>query len=228
MIDGPMAIMRFGTCGGLNNTPTGSIVVASEGSVYVMRQPDLFREGSSSSSSSSSAGGATSGAGATAAAVSSGPSVSCPYHISAPILPDAKLSSQLFDTMSTGIAKAFGEGRFPVLKGMDATADSFYGSQGRQTRFFDDRNTELIARLESDERLKSLRTLQMETALFYDLAQTTKADYPMFASACAMVLANRHGNAVLSKAELVALESVGGRACLEALVSFDLDSKKKA
>ena len=43
VVDGPMAIVRFGTCGGIVETaPEGTIVVASGGSSYISRNYDFF------------------------------------------------------------------------------------------------------------------------------------------------------------------------------------------
>lgn len=43
VVDGPMAIIRFGTCGGTQrNVPPGSVVVSGMGSVSVVRDPDAF------------------------------------------------------------------------------------------------------------------------------------------------------------------------------------------
>jgi uridine phosphorylase len=43
VVDGPMAIIRFGTCGGLtDHSRAGIIVVATEGSSYISRNYDYF------------------------------------------------------------------------------------------------------------------------------------------------------------------------------------------
>ena len=47
---GPIVIVRFGTCGGLSeDTPPGSVVIASHGSGFVSRNPDAFYEDSDKS-----------------------------------------------------------------------------------------------------------------------------------------------------------------------------------
>ena len=44
VVKGPMAIVRFGTCGGLQRAyGTGCVVVADPGSIMVRRNPDAFR-----------------------------------------------------------------------------------------------------------------------------------------------------------------------------------------
>lgn len=43
IVEGPMVIVRFGTCGGIQpDVPPGSVVVSSHGSVAVVRNPDAF------------------------------------------------------------------------------------------------------------------------------------------------------------------------------------------
>lgn len=43
IVTGPMAIIRFGTCGGLQEAVApGSVIVAGKGSVCVTRNPDAF------------------------------------------------------------------------------------------------------------------------------------------------------------------------------------------
>lgn len=43
IVKGPMAIIRFGTCGGLKpDVVPGSVVVSGKGSVSIVRDPDVF------------------------------------------------------------------------------------------------------------------------------------------------------------------------------------------
>lgn len=45
VVQGPIAIIRFGTCGGLaRNSLPGRIVVASHGAALVTRNPDSFSD----------------------------------------------------------------------------------------------------------------------------------------------------------------------------------------
>ncbi len=67
---GPMAILRYGTCGGLHGTPTGTVVIASHGSVVIRRDPDLVtamlaaKDAEAAAAGGGGAGGAAGGAGA--------------------------------------------------------------------------------------------------------------------------------------------------------------------
>ena len=43
VVEGPMAIIRFGTCGGItDHSRSGTIVVATEGSSYISRNYNFF------------------------------------------------------------------------------------------------------------------------------------------------------------------------------------------
>lgn len=121
--------------------------------------------------------------------------------------------------LSEQMAASFGK-RFAVMTGIDATADSFYSSQGRVNKFFHDYNEELISTLETAPGLEKLRSLEMETFHLFDLARASRPDFSIVAAGAAMVLANRHGTLVLSGDELARLEEVGGRGALLTLTSW--------
>lgn len=42
VVDGPMAMLRYGTCGGVRDTPVGTVVVASDGTVLIRREADII------------------------------------------------------------------------------------------------------------------------------------------------------------------------------------------
>lgn len=49
VVEGPMAIVRFGTCGGLtDHSRAGTVVVATEGSSYISRNYDHFPKANNS------------------------------------------------------------------------------------------------------------------------------------------------------------------------------------
>jgi uridine phosphorylase len=58
-----------------------------------------------------------------------------------------------------------------VHVGMNATGDSFYGSQGRVTKDFDDRNQHLIEI--AHKKYPKLLTLEMETFHLFDMSETS-------------------------------------------------------
>jgi uridine phosphorylase len=115
VVHGPMAIVRFGSCGIVRaDTAPGSICVATEGSISVTRNFDAFLEPDSADVTGSS------------------------YNLSLPVPAHEGLSQLL----TTALREAVGAQQ--VTGGMNATCDSFYSSQGRSSSHFDDRNDELI------------------------------------------------------------------------------------
>jgi uridine phosphorylase len=116
-------------------------------------------------------------------------------------------------------ASGLGKG-FTVRTGMDATADSFYSSQGRKGGAFMDKNDALLSQLSRAH--PALATLQMETFHLLDLARAAHPSQPVHAAAAAIVLVNRSSTSVVSKEELHALEVAGGRAALDTLAAFTM------
>jgi uridine phosphorylase len=102
VVDGPMAIIRFGTCGGLcsDNAKHGTIVVASKGSTLVTRNYSYFASGGNAKASGAS---------------------SYIFHEKAPA------HSEMSDNLLRELTGSCGEHR--VRAGLNVTADSFYSSQ---------------------------------------------------------------------------------------------------
>eukprot|EP01094_Clydonella_sp_ATCC50884_P004396 TRINITY_DN13420_c0_g1_i1.p1 TRINITY_DN13420_c0_g1~~TRINITY_DN13420_c0_g1_i1.p1 ORF type:complete len:342 (+),score=100.94 TRINITY_DN13420_c0_g1_i1:49-1074(+) len=187
LIDGPMAIARYGTCGTIrSDVPVGSVSVARLGSVMIQRNPDAFGEDAHGEVA---------------------------YRISRPVPADGALSALIHDNM----CKALGDPS-RVVAGMNATADSFYSSQGRVGSVFDDKNEELIDQLALTH--PDVVTLEMETFHVMDLARCSYGK--IRAGAATIVLAQRKSNDWLQKEELVKLEKSGGQAVLDALAEIDL------
>lgn len=69
---------------------------------------------------------------------------------------------------------------------------------------------------------RGVHTLEMETFHLYDLARCAKADAPIRAAACTIVLAERWTNDFLPAEKLLNLERRGGLACLRALARSSL------
>lgn len=202
VVEGPMAFLRFGTCGGLGNVRPGTVVVATEGSVLVRREPDAVGQALAQGASSSS-------------------QEVFPYSVSKPVPAHAALSSLYMRCMRESVeGSGLAASGVTVQGGMDATADSFYSSQGRKGKAFLDWNESLIAQLCS--RHPTLCTLQMETFHFFDLARAASPAAPVHAAAAAIVLVNRNSAATVSKEDLHTLEMAGGRAALNALAAFAL------
>mmetsp|Transcript_25237 Transcript_25237/g.34725 ORF Transcript_25237/g.34725 Transcript_25237/m.34725 type:complete len:208 (-) Transcript_25237:67-690(-) len=194
VVDGPMAIIRFGTCGGITTSSSeGSIVVASDGSGFIVRNPSYFAYNYDDNSKSDDA-----------------TKVLAPYlfHKVAPA--DKNLSN----VVEIELRKLIDHHR--VVKGLNVTAESFYSSQGRIDDAFDDCNTDIIDSILLE--YPNATTLEMETFMLFHLAKCCKI--PILASAAAIVVANRKSSLVVDEDLLKELESKGGLAMLEALISI--------
>lgn len=97
----------------------------------------------------------------------------------------------------------------------NASADSFYGSQGRISENFHDANEGLIAKLKEN----SIETLEMETFQLYHLASCSKGSN-IHTAALTMVFGDRVNNQFLvDKNAKKILEEKGGLVCLETLIT---------
>merc|ERR1719215_159995 len=133
-VDGPMAVVRFGTCGVLqSSTKVGSISVSSEGSVVVQRNYDAFstEDGKLNSNGKKQE----------------------PYSISQPCPADKALTDGVIKSLQEAI------GTESVVPGLNASADSFYCTQGRKDPFFPDANEEIVA--EVVQRYPSVVSMEM-------------------------------------------------------------------
>lgn len=137
-LKGDMVVIRLGSCGALIDVPVGSIAIP-KASVAVTRNLDFdFVNGSSHEP---------------------------PYKISKLVEADTDLRIELERAIEA--ARPAGFATSNVVGGVNASADSFYSSQGRQTSF-PDHNENLIEHLQSST--KDLATLEMETFHLFHLA----------------------------------------------------------
>jgi uridine phosphorylase len=125
--------------------------------------------------------------------------------------------------MMEKLESKLGKGR--VFPGADCTADSFYSSQGRIDKNFDDCNENLIDNI----RIKNpeCEILQMESSMLFHLAQVCSAqaekdvDHPggIRAASCAMVFFNRITNESIDVTSVENLEFEVGKILLETLIT---------
>lgn len=190
MVEGPMAVVRLGTCGFLRKAVTpGTISVASEGSVLVQRNYAAFAEGAP-------------------------PKGTEPYLISPPCPADAELTAAVSRELKEEL------GAESVVEGLNATADSFYSSQGRWDQHFPDANEELSEELR--RRHPNVLSMEMESFMLFHLAQQCRPAGSLRAAAAAVNVANRETGEVVGAEKLQAMERNGGKALLKALVSLEL------
>ncbi|KAF9902593.1 hypothetical protein EC991_004766 [Linnemannia zychae] len=202
VVDGPMIMIRLGSCGSLSDAKVGDICVPSS-SYLVQRNYDYFAEDSTSASAS-------------------------PYTMTKKFDADPEVTATLVKNMSAQL------GDNHVWKGINATADSFYSSQGRQDENFIDYNQELFNELVKYE--PGTLTLEMETFLLYHLARTSTvaplkqesrikeatSKHSIRAGACMMVFAQRKSNEFISKEVVARVEPLAGKAVFDSLVEVSL------
>jgi uridine phosphorylase len=211
IVAGPLVIARFGTCGLLQpEVAVGGVVVASIGSVLIMRNPDAFLLPTTSITTTT----ATTTTVATDAvddskAVTPPP---LPYLVFAPQPSDPALSLALVNELSTELGPA------RVSQGMNASACSFYSSQGREDILFDDRNMDVLDTLRAQH--PSLLSMEMETFQLFALANASRGT--VRAAAASIGVANRPTGEVCEEAVLGHLEAAGGKAVVRALARFVL------
>ena len=166
-------------------------VVASLGSGYIVRNPDAF-------AANYNYGNEGTALDDNKARGTANPKPA-PYTLYKPAPANEDMSNVLY----THLVKELGE--TVVAKGMNVTAESFYSSQGRIDEAFDDDNTKIIQTI-----LKTYpeaKTLEMESFQLLHLAQCSRV--PIYASAAAIVVANRSTAKVIDGALLEMLEQRG-------------------
>lgn len=116
-------------------------------------------------------------------------------------------------------------GKHRVFPGADCTADSFYSSQGRIDKNFDDCNETLIENIR--DKNPECEILQMESSMLFHLAQVCSAqskkdvEHPggIRAASCAMVFFNRITNQSIDVGIVENMESEVGNVLLDTLIS---------
>ncbi|KAF9433382.1 hypothetical protein BGZ76_009539 [Entomortierella beljakovae] len=205
IVDGPMVIIRLGSCGSVSDAAVGDICVPS-GSYLVQRNVDYFAEDTDKSAVK-------------------------PYSLSKTFAADPEITQILIKNMSAKMGKDH------VWSGINATADSFYSSQGRQDNNFMDDNKDLFDELVRHE--PNTMTLEMETFVLYHLAKTSttapiiiaskdsKTNNSIRAGGCMMVFAQRKTNAFVTKDEVAIVEPLAGEAAFESLVEVHLGEEEE-
>lgn len=218
---GEMVIIRYGSCGGLTDIPVGSLVIP-DSCIAVTRNWDFDFAAPEHEAEDRDA-----------------------YIISKPVSGDHELHAKLVEVVgkaASAAAHAAGAAQTPVYGNIvNAAADSFYSSQGRQTSF-PDHNSKLIERLLLE--VPGLTTLEMETFHLYHLAKVyprmplaASANKPagvtlhgsdnvrrggIRASGVQMVFASRKTQEFIAPGSVQKLQEWVGRACLEAITQFEI------
>lgn len=206
---GPLAVIRFGTCGGIADDPPGSIVVSSKGSGYALRNPDAFAANYKYPEPAATSFWDPLGVGNYVMDLMPKPSPYTFYKV-------APVDQQLSAILKNELTKELGEEI--VSEGGNVTAESFYGTQGRIDPNFDDQNDTIIELIKAE--YPEAKTLEMETFMLLHLSSCSKV--PIYSSAAAIVVASRSTAKVIEGKTLEHLERRGGVAMLEAITKMEL------
>ncbi|KAN0060805.1 hypothetical protein ACQY0O_007464 [Thecaphora frezii] len=222
VVEGEMIIVRLGSCGSLRPDFGIGTVVVPKTSIGITRNYDYFHPDTTAQQRSS---GATE-----------------PYLISLPLDCDEEVHDRLLKALQDSRPEAevalFGGERVKAVGGtLNASADSFYGSQGRTDPSFLDANANLIDILH--ERHPDLSTLEMETFVLNHLAASANAALDNVApgepvpqtgrirtGAVQMIFANRTNSAFISPDECHKLEIWAGLSVLQALKNVEIPKEK--
>ncbi|KAF8897979.1 nucleoside phosphorylase domain-containing protein [Mucidula mucida] len=222
---GDMLIIRLGSCGGLIDVPVGTVVVP-KACIAVTRNVDFnFVDPSASSNEK-------------------------PYWISKPVFADPTFH----DVVESALNESKPEGSTTkIFAGIvNASADSFYASQGRQTSFPDCNQTLIQQIIDATE---DVATLEMETHHLYHLAACWSARRAVVnsaplatgpvigehapvqralaapgtvirAAAAQMIFASRTSQDFITPAQVQETEKWTGKGVLEALIRMELSDDR--
>ncbi|KAF9220370.1 purine and uridine phosphorylase [Gyrodon lividus] len=137
-VNGDILIIRLGSCGCLTDLPVGSLILP-KASVAITRNLDFD--------------------------FANGDHWRTPYRLSKPIFADSDLLMTLQRTLES--TRPVATSNPIVTNAVNASTDSFYSSQGRQTSF-QDHNSGLIDHLK--ETIPDITSLEMETYWIFHLA----------------------------------------------------------
>ncbi|KAG6967149.1 hypothetical protein JG688_00006457 [Phytophthora aleatoria] len=195
IVEGPMIIIR-------KEIAPGSVVVSGNGSVMITRNPDAFFPDATGEEY---------------------------YRVSRVMPSSPALSKALVAAMNDKlgalraepiIAASIDRDALSVFDGLNATACSFYSSQGRLDPAFDDRNEQLVENLTKTH--QDLYTVEMETFHLLDLAQRSRSSIQ--ATAAVLVVANRLSGQVVASDVLKRQESFWGQVILETIAATPLQA----
>ncbi len=195
IIDAPMAVLRLGTCGSPHTDVDIGMVVLASSAAGIARDCDAIL---------------------TAHAEGKPASAEQCYRFTRP----QPMHPGMVAVAQKHLQQALGDNM--VFTGLNVSADTFYGSQGRRTAFFDCNADmfEVLARKYDGH----VAAVEMESYTLAHLAACSPT--PIAAAACAIVLANRNSNAFLDNDTIKSRERSAGRACLAAVAEITLEDSE--
>jgi uridine phosphorylase len=201
VVDGQLAIVRFGSCGTIGEAKVGDMIVQS-GAFAVTRNYNYFSDTEEEESAVS---------------------IEKPYNFTKVFYADSELSKEVESQLLKSLDKK------EIFTGLNATCDSFYSSQGRHDENFRDYNSDLLSKI--SETYPDTVSLEMETFMLFHLAKasvplkdsdTLGKDDSIKAASAGMVFTDRKTNEFIDPERIQYLQKVVGKAMLNALVEIKL------
>jgi len=208
IVKGPMAIVRFGSCGTLQDIETGSVAVAT-GSFMISRNYDYFTGNDRENETS-------------------------PYIITDSCNGDRELQELLYKNLK----RECDIENIKVVKGLNGSADSFYSSQGRFDCNFVDSNEELFDDIKKKHpdcltlEMETYGLFHMAKCCTstYDKEQNNpkakkvkpSQSNEIKAGATTMIFANRVDNTFIASEKIPVLQERMTKGILDALIELDL------
>eukprot|EP00127_Corallochytrium_limacisporum_P002520 Clim_evm77s128 gene=Clim_evmTU77s128 len=140
------------------------------------------------------------------------------YHFSNPVHGDDELLAAYKDELSNVFGKEH------VKSCMNATADTFFASQGRVDPHFYDHNSNLLYRLVME--CPGIKSMEMETFHLYHLANCAVEKVPIRAGSACIVAASRLRNNFIEPEYLKQCEVNCGLAALRAITRVELPEEQ--
>ncbi|ORX44268.1 purine and uridine phosphorylase [Hesseltinella vesiculosa] len=196
VVEGDIAIIRFGSCGSLTQKAGPGAVIVPQGGYCIRRNIDYFCDEPMQKNIEQQA-----------------------YLISGNFAADKVMTEQL----ATSVSKVLAPHQLgPVLTGgLNADGCSFYSSQGRLDPQFWDDNEQVIT--EALALHPDTQSLEMETSMLFHLAHCSKGT--IRAAGCMQVFADRVNNGFISPEMVAKLEPLVGQAVLDTLVQVKLENE---
>ncbi|GAK65578.1 purine and uridine phosphorylase [Moesziomyces antarcticus] len=223
VVEGEMIIVRLGSCGSLQPEYGIGTVVVPKASFGISRNYDYFHHDTTADERRSGA--------------------LEPYLITKPLDADQEVHDALLAALEAdkpkNSADLFGGEEVKAAGDtVNASADSFYGSQGRIDPAFVDANVNLIDVIR--ERRPGVATLEMETFLLNHLAAAANdaidlaeknGEQPVHkgkirTGAVQMIFANRNTSAFISPEQCETLEHWAGKSVLTALANIQIPNER--
>ncbi|TKY84574.1 hypothetical protein EX895_006476 [Sporisorium graminicola] len=223
VVQGELIIVRLGSCGSMQPEYGIGTVVVPKASFGISRNYDYFHHDTTADERRTGA--------------------LEPYLITKPLDADAEVHDALLaalekDKPAKSADLFAGEEVRAVGDTVNASADSFYGSQGRIDPAFVDANANLIDVIK--ERRPGVATLEMETFVLNHLAAAANDAIDLAeksghepvhkgkirTGAVQMIFANRNTSAFITPEECETLEHWAGKSVLDALASIDIPAER--